>query len=138
MQTPTKPEVAQRGRHFSSRDTAGVALRDRWMRVCKSVLLSVMFSSAIAQTTQPPLPPPAKPPLPKSAVDRARSVLGRLEAGKGGKAAIDLNEALPLFAGVAEEPEASAVEAALADVQPDALTPREALDLVYRLKGLLG
>ncbi|MDZ4778327.1 MAG: DNA mismatch repair protein MutS [Alphaproteobacteria bacterium] len=76
--------------------------------------------------------------LPKSAVDRARSVLGRLEAGKGGKATIDLNAALPLFAGVAEEPEASAVETALADVQPDALTPREALELVYRLKGLMG
>jgi len=76
--------------------------------------------------------------LPKAAVDRAKSVLGRLEAGKGGKAAIDLNEALPLFAGVAEEPQASAVEAALADVQPDALTPREALELVYRLKGLMG
>lgn len=73
--------------------------------------------------------------LPKGAVDRARAVLGRLEAGKG--KAVDLSEALPLFAGVAEEPEASAVEAALADVSPDALTPREALDLVYRLKDLL-
>lgn len=75
--------------------------------------------------------------LPKAAVDRAKSVLGRLEAGKGGKAAVDLNETLPLFAGVAEEPQASAVEAALAEVQPDALTPREALELVYRLKGLM-
>jgi DNA mismatch repair protein MutS len=46
-------------------------------------------------------------------------------------------EAMPLFAGVAEEPEPSAVEEALAEVSPDALTPREALDLVYRLKGLM-
>ncbi len=74
--------------------------------------------------------------LPKSAVDRARAVLGRLEAGKGGKP-VDFMEAMPLFAGVAEEPEPSAVEEALAEISPDALTPREALDLVYRLKGLM-
>ncbi|KAF0183062.1 MAG: DNA mismatch repair protein MutS [Caulobacteraceae bacterium] len=74
--------------------------------------------------------------LPKSAVDRARAVLGRLESGKGGKP-VDFMEAMPLFAGVAEEPETSAVEAALAEVSPDSLSPREALDLVYRLKGLL-
>ena len=30
-----------------------------------------------------------------------------------------------------------AAEAALAEVDPDALTPREALQLVYRLKALL-
>jgi DNA mismatch repair protein MutS len=73
--------------------------------------------------------------LPKSAVDRARAVLGRLEAGKG--KAVDLSEALPLFSGVAEAPEASAVEAALTEIDPDRLTPREALDLVYKLKRLL-
>jgi len=71
--------------------------------------------------------------LPKSAVDRARAVLARLEAGKGGKGA-ELIEALPLFA---ETAAGSPVEAALAAVSPDALTPREALDLVYRLKALM-
>ncbi len=78
--------------------------------------------------------------LPKSAVERARAVLARLEAGKGGKGP-GLVEALPLFAELAEAAsdvtEPSAVELALADVAPDALTPREALDLVYRLKALL-
>jgi DNA mismatch repair protein MutS len=76
--------------------------------------------------------------LPKGAVERARTVLARLEAGKGGKGT-ELMEALPLFAAVAEEapaPVATAVETALAEVSPDALTPREALDLIYRLKAL--
>ena len=39
------------------------------------------------------------------------------------------------------EPEltaASPVEAALAAIQPDQLSPREALDALYQLKGLLG
>jgi DNA mismatch repair protein MutS len=79
--------------------------------------------------------------LPKSAVERARAVLARLEAGKGGqkggKGAADLVEALPLFAGVEEEAAPpSAVETALDSVAPDSLSPREALDLVYRLKAL--
>ena len=34
------------------------------------------------------------------------------------------------------EPQASAVEAALEEVNPDALSPREALELLYRLKQL--
>jgi DNA mismatch repair protein MutS len=33
-------------------------------------------------------------------------------------------------------PEPSAVEAELATIDPDALSPREALDLLYRLKKL--
>ncbi|MDX2234614.1 MAG: DNA mismatch repair protein MutS [Hyphomonadaceae bacterium] len=77
--------------------------------------------------------------LPKPAVERARAVLARLEAGKGAKG-VDLTEALPLFAGLAETPETyapSPLEAALSDVSPDALSPREALDLVYRLKSLM-
>ena len=79
--------------------------------------------------------------LPKSAVERARAVLARLEAAKGGKG-LGLVEALPLFAGFAVEeadsPASSpALELALAEVAPDTLTPREALDLVYRLKALV-
>jgi DNA mismatch repair protein MutS len=74
--------------------------------------------------------------LPKSAVDRAKAVLARLESGKGGKG-VDLAAELPLFAGVTEDPAPSPLEAALADVAPDALSPREALDLVYRLKALM-
>jgi DNA mismatch repair protein MutS len=43
---------------------------------------------------------------------------------------------LPLFA-EAPAPAVSALEAALADVSPDALSPREALELLYRLKALM-
>ena len=72
-------------------------------------------------------------------MERAKAVLARLEAGKGGKGA-GIVEALPLFAELAEDAPAetgpSEIEQALAAVSPDTLTPREALDLIYRLKGL--
>lgn len=74
--------------------------------------------------------------LPRSAVTRAGQILRKLEAGPAAA------ESLPLFAMVAEDPapefseEGSAVISALAEADPDSLTPREALDLVYRLKAL--
>jgi DNA mismatch repair protein MutS len=34
-------------------------------------------------------------------------------------------------------PKESSAEALLKDIRPDELTPREALDLVYRLKGFV-
>ena len=37
----------------------------------------------------------------------------------------------------AEEPPESAAEALLRETRPDELTPREALELVYRLKGVV-
>jgi len=39
--------------------------------------------------------------------------------------------------GLFAPPEPSAAERALKDVDPDALTPREALDVLYRLKALV-
>jgi DNA mismatch repair protein MutS len=72
--------------------------------------------------------------LPKSAVDRARAVLARLEAGKAAKGE---SATLQLFdVGPVATPEPSAVEAALADIDPDALSPRDAHALIYRLKKL--
>ncbi|KGJ13193.1 DNA mismatch repair protein MutS [Paracoccus sanguinis] len=79
--------------------------------------------------------------LPASVVERARAILAALESGaregKGRPAA--LIDDLPLFA-AAPPPAAapvraapSAVEARLREVSPDALSPREALDLVYAL-----
>ncbi|KGJ19904.1 DNA mismatch repair protein MutS [Paracoccus sanguinis] len=79
--------------------------------------------------------------LPASVVERARAILAALESGaregKGRPAA--LIDDLPLFA-AAPPPAAapvraapSAVEARLRAVSPDALSPREALDLVYAL-----
>jgi DNA mismatch repair protein MutS len=80
--------------------------------------------------------------LPGAVVARAREVLDALEEGEregGAKAVID---DLPLFTVKQAPPPVAApdngVEARLRDVMPDGLTPREALDLVYELKGLIG
>ncbi|HVY87919.1 MAG TPA: DNA mismatch repair protein MutS [Hyphomonadaceae bacterium] len=74
--------------------------------------------------------------LPAAAVRRAEAVLKKLEAKEGGAKRL---EELPLFANFAPPAEAasrelSEAEKLLADLDPDTLTPREALDLVYRLK----
>jgi DNA mismatch repair protein MutS len=77
--------------------------------------------------------------LPPSVVARAKAVLGKLEAGRdatGGFAA-GLDD-LPLFAAGAEsEQQTDALAEALAAIEPDSLSPREALDALYRLKRLL-
>jgi len=71
---------------------------------------------------------------------RAKAVLTKLEAGraKTGGIAAGLDD-LPLFAAVREEeaPPVDPVRDALAAIDTDALTPREALEQLYRLKGLL-
>jgi DNA mismatch repair protein MutS len=77
--------------------------------------------------------------VPAAVVSRAREVLDRLEGEKA--TAISLDD-LPLFAqnpGWAEPPSpprSSAVEDALEAIEPDELSPREALEALYRLKGL--
>lgn len=76
---------------------------------------------------------------PRSVLDRARAVLARLEAGRGGKIA-GLTEDLPLFAETAADSpaaEASEVEQVLETTDVDALSPREAQALLYRLKEML-
>jgi len=75
--------------------------------------------------------------VPLAVVARAKSVLERLEGEKAATARLD---DLPLFAVTEPEPARgpSQVEAALQAVDPDALTPRDALETLYRLRGLLG
>ncbi len=79
--------------------------------------------------------------LPPALLARAKSVLARLEAGRDatGGIAAGLDD-LPLFAAVPAEPEAAPdlLAEALAELDPDALTPREALDALYALKRLAG
>ena len=79
--------------------------------------------------------------LPPAAIRRAKAVLDKLEAGraKTGGLAAGLDD-LPLFAAAAVQ-EAEVVDALrteLAALDVDALSPREALDALYRLKGLAG
>ncbi|MFL6829009.1 MAG: DNA mismatch repair protein MutS, partial [Sphingomicrobium sp.] len=76
--------------------------------------------------------------LPPAVVARARSVLAKLEAGRDatGGIAAGLDD-LPLFAAAAEPEHApDPLLAALDEVEPDSLTPREALEQIYRLKRL--
>ena len=78
--------------------------------------------------------------LPRTVVDRARSVLAALEEGSDGKPAAIVDD-LPLFSAAPPEvpapPRRSEVEARLAEIHPDGLTPREALALIYELRELL-
>ena len=76
--------------------------------------------------------------LPPPVLARAKAVLAKLEEGRAatGGIAAGLDD-LPLFAAaVQEEAAPDAVHAALAEIQPDGLSPREALELIYRLKAL--
>ena len=79
--------------------------------------------------------------LPPAAVERAREVLEALEAGAQGKGPAALIDDLPLFSLAPREakpaPGMSAAEQRLRDVHPDALSPREALELLYELRNLL-
>jgi DNA mismatch repair protein MutS len=82
--------------------------------------------------------------LPAAVLGRAEEVLGLLEEGDQGNALSRLADDLPLFHAAAQsaregeiaEPD-DPVRALLADTNPDELTPRAALDLLYRLKAAL-
>ncbi len=72
--------------------------------------------------------------MPAAVVRQARATLEALEAKAAqSRDQVDLFAPAPL----APAAEPSAVEAELARIDPDALTPREALDALYRLRGLL-
>jgi DNA mismatch repair protein MutS len=84
--------------------------------------------------------------LPAAVVDRARIVLEALEKGDSDtktspKAIIDdlpLFSAIPTPQEVKVEKGPSAADEKLAEILPDELTPREALQLLYELKSLAG
>ncbi len=81
--------------------------------------------------------------LPKSVTARAEEVLEVLEKGEQGGALARLADDLPLFSAArrahnpAPTARQSAAEELLREIRPDDLTPREALDLIYRLKSLV-
>ena len=80
--------------------------------------------------------------LPSAVVERARIVLDALEKGEreGGTAQKALIDDLPLFSATPPPATTPARESDLdkriAEILPDDLTPREALNLIYELKGL--
>ena len=80
--------------------------------------------------------------LPAAVVARAHDVLAGLEADESSRTRTRLGAELPLFAARGAQPETgsdgrSAVEQALGDIDADSLSPRAALDLVYRLQALM-
>lgn len=73
--------------------------------------------------------------LPENVIERAKDVLSGLTSGEPSKNLKNLGNDLPLF--TAQEPTKtapSATEERLKNIDPDALTPREALDILYALK----
>ncbi|MEF2073783.1 DNA mismatch repair protein MutS [Consotaella aegiceratis] len=84
--------------------------------------------------------------LPPAVIERARHVLSELEKGAMGERRTAFVDDLPLFAAVLRQteerkpvpavPPSSPALEALTDISPDEMTPREALDALYRLKAL--
>lgn len=84
--------------------------------------------------------------LPPAVVERARAILGELEKTEREKPVASLVDDLPLFAAPIRRPAAIAEAApavdtlrdTLAELDLDEMTPRQALEALYRLKGLVG
>jgi DNA mismatch repair protein MutS len=78
--------------------------------------------------------------LPPSVIARAEQVLRILEEGEQSGSLARLAEDLPLFSAIAADTPAilapSPVEEMLSTINPDELTPREALEILYRLTTL--
>ncbi len=81
--------------------------------------------------------------LPPAVVDRARAVLHQLESGESSGKADRLVDDLPLFS-VAARREAprpaqpDLLREAVIALSPDEMTPKQALEALYRLKGISG
>ncbi|MBV9738973.1 MAG: DNA mismatch repair protein MutS [Hyphomicrobiales bacterium] len=78
--------------------------------------------------------------LPSSVIARAKSILAGLERTEREKPAAKLIEELPLFAAATPAdpppPERDRIRETLEAVHPDELTPKEALEILYRLKAI--
>ncbi len=82
--------------------------------------------------------------LPRSVIERATTILAELEASDRQAPVARMIDDLPLFSALVkpvptvadriEKPDL--LREGLADIHPDEMTPREALDALYRLKGL--
>ena len=79
--------------------------------------------------------------LPQAVIERAKDVLEQLESQNRDSPASTLVDDLPLFSAIPaarkDRSSGSAVEEHLTTIQPDELTPREALEALYKLRALL-
>jgi DNA mismatch repair protein MutS len=78
--------------------------------------------------------------LPQSVTDRAKTVLQMLEQNEQGASGKHTNlvDDLPLFSSAPApvQTEASDLDKRMGEINPDELTPREAMQLIYELKTL--
>jgi DNA mismatch repair protein MutS len=79
--------------------------------------------------------------LPPAVIGRAEQVLATLEKSEPGSALTRLAEDLPLFAAIPPRPVAAAappapLDALLGALRPDELSPREALEILYKIAKL--
>ena len=77
--------------------------------------------------------------LPTSVIERAQKVLSVFEEENRGSSAARLTNDLPLFTvntAKSQPPEPTELEIELSRLSPDDLTPRDALELIYKLKKL--
>jgi DNA mismatch repair protein MutS len=74
--------------------------------------------------------------LPKRVIDDARSYLATLEGGHATAKSARVAAPTPQL-GLFDAPRKSALEDALGEIDPDTLSPRDALDALYRLKRLV-
>ncbi len=83
--------------------------------------------------------------LPAAVIGRAEEVLRILESGSHATAVTRLVDDLPLFTAAARRPPPgpaaevapSQIESVLKRINPDEMTPRDALETLYRLRGML-
>ncbi|MEM6781674.1 MAG: DNA mismatch repair protein MutS [Pseudomonadota bacterium] len=75
--------------------------------------------------------------LPQNVIDRAQAVLDLLQKGEHSASLTKLADDLPLFTAQGQpETQPSELEERMVTIDPDTLTPREALDILYELKKL--
>jgi DNA mismatch repair protein MutS len=75
--------------------------------------------------------------LPNAVIARAGEVLRALEEGREGHKPLAKIDELPLFSQAPKvEPKENPAAAAIKECDPDSLTPREALDFLYKLRNL--
>ncbi len=76
--------------------------------------------------------------LPTSVTERAKVILETLEESRSASPLAPTLDGLPLFeVGVVRQPETDALRDALTEIDPDRLSPRDALDWLYRLRKML-
>ena len=82
--------------------------------------------------------------LPRSVIERATTILAELEASDRQAPVARMIDDLPLFSALMKPVQtvsnkidkSDLLRETLADIHPDEMTPREALNALYRLKGL--